>query len=197
MLRFFEVNSGRISIDDQFISDVKQDSIRNKISVVPQDLLLFHDTILENIRYGKLDVTEQGVIAAAKFAGIDLFINSLLDGYNTIVGEKGIRLSGGERQRINIARAFLKNAPILILDEATNQLDSIIEKEIQTSLFKLMENKTTIVIAHRLSTLLHMDRILVFDKGKIIQDGSHYELITIPGLYRKLWNSQMDGVLKY
>ena len=197
ILRFFEVNSGRISIDDQFISDVKQDSIRNKISVVPQDLLLFHDTILENIRYGKIDVTEQEVIAAAKFAGIDLFINSLPDGYNTIVGEKGIRLSGGERQRINIARAFLKNAPILILDEATNQLDSIIEKEIQTSLFKLMENKTTIVIAHRLSTLLHMDRILVFDKGKIIQDGSHYKLITIPGLYRKLWTSQMDGVLKY
>jgi len=126
-----------------------------------------------------------------------LFINSLPDGYNTIVGEKGIRLSGGERQRINIARAFLKDAPILILDEATNQLDSIIEKEIQTSLFKLMENKTTIVIAHRLSTLLYMDRILVFDKGKIIQDGSHYELITIPGLYRKLWTSQMDGVLKY
>lgn len=197
LLKLFEVSSGRISIDDQFISDVKQDSIRDQISVVPQDLILFHDTILENILYGKPDATDQEIIEAARLAGIDSFISKLPDGYNTMVGEKGLKLSGGQRQRINIARAFLKNAPILILDEATNQLDSITEKEIQASLFKLMEHKTAIVIAHRFSTLLHMDRILVFDKGKIIQDGPHHELIKIPGLYSKLWSAQTDDILKY
>ncbi|WP_106874759.1 ABC transporter ATP-binding protein [Candidatus Phycorickettsia trachydisci] len=197
ILKLFEVKSGRISIDDQFISDVRQDSIRDKISVVPQDLILFHDTILENILYGKPDANPQEIVEASKLAGIDPFINRLPDGYNTIVGEKGFKLSGGERQRISIARAFLKNAPILILDEATNQLDSITEKAMQASLFKLMEQKTAIVIAHRLSTLLHMDRILVFDKGKILQDGPHHELIKMPGLYRKLWNAQTDDILKY
>lgn len=197
ILKLFEVKYGRISIDDQFISDVRQDSIRDKISVVPQDLILFHDTILENILYGKPDANPQEIVEASKLAGIDPFINRLPDGYNTMVGEKGFKLSGGERQRISIARAFLKNAPIIILDEATNQLDSITEREIQTSLFKLMEHKTAIVIAHRLSTLLHMDRILVFDKGKILQDGPHHELIKMPGLYRKLWNAQTDDILKY
>lgn len=197
ILKLFEVAFGKISIDDQLISDVKQDSIRDNISFVPQDLMLFHDTILENIRYGRTHATQQEIIEAAKLTGIDSFISKLPYGYKTMVGEKGLKLSGGERQRINIARAFLKNAPILILDEATNQLDSITEKEIQTSLFRLMEHKTAIVIAHRLSTLLHMDRILVFDKGKIIQDGPHHELIKIPGLYSKLWSAQTDDILKY
>lgn len=197
ILKLFEVTSGKITIDDQSLSDVLPDSIRDQISVVPQDTVLFHSTVLENIRYGKLGATQNDIINAARNAGLEHLVSGLPDGYNTIIGERGIKLSGGERQRISIARAFLKNSPILILDEATNQLDSIIEKEIQMSLFKLMEDKTVIVIAHRLSTLLHMDRILVFDRGTIVQDGSHQKLIKIPGLYQKLWNSQTDDISKY
>lgn len=197
ILRLFEVKEGTIQIDSQSITDVIQNSLRQKIAVVPQDLMLFHDTILENIRYSNHEATEQEIVQAAKFSGIHKFINGLPKGYYTIVGEKGLKLSGGERQRIIIARAFLKNAPILLLDEATNQLDSIIEKEIQESLFKLMEHKTTIVIAHRLSTLLHMNRILVFDNGTIVQDGSHSELVVKKGLYQDLWNTQTDDILRY
>lgn len=197
ILKLFEIASGEITIDNQSVSNIKQDSIRNQISVVPQDLILFHDTILENIRYGKLSASNTEVTNAAKLAGIDSLINKLPEKYNTIVGEKGLKLSGGERQRISIARAFLKNTTILILDEPTNQLDSLTEKEIQISLFELMKNKTSIVIAHRLSTLLHMDRILVFDKGKVIQDGTHKELIKTGGLYQKLWKSQTSDILKY
>lgn len=197
ILKLFDINSGKISIDDQCISDIKQDSIRDNISFVPQDLMLFHDTILRNISYGKPNANQQEIFQASKLAGIDSFINGLPNKYNTIVGEKGVKLSGGQRQRISIARAFLKNAPILILDEATSQLDSITEKEIQASLFKLMKDKTVIVIAHRLSTLMHMDRILVFDKGKIVQDGPHHELVKISGLYSKLWSAQTDSILKY
>ena len=197
ILRLFEVKEGKIQIDDQCITEVTQNSLREKIAVVPQDLILFHDTILENIRYGNGNATDKEIIQAAKFAGIHDFIISLPKGYYTMVGEKGLKLSGGERQRIIITRAFIKNAPILLLDEATNQLDSIAEKEIQASLFKLMESKTTIVIAHRLSTLLHMNRILVFDKGKIVQDGSHSELVSNKGLYQTLWNSQVDNILRY
>ena len=197
ILRLFEVKEGKIQIDNQCITDVTQNSLRQKIAVVPQDLILFHDTILENIRYGNSEATDQEIVQAAKLAGIHGFITSLSKGYYTTVGEKGLKLSGGERQRIIIARAFLKNAPILLFDEATNQLDSVTEKEIQISLFKLMENKTTVVIAHRLSTLLHMDRILVFDNGKIVQDGSHSELLSKGGLYQILWNSQIDNILRY
>lgn len=159
--------------------------------------MLFHDTILENICYGNNEATEQKVVQAAKFAGFHKFIDSLLKGYLTIVGEKGVKLSGGERQRITIAGAFLKNASILLLDEATNQLDSITEKEIQESLFKLMQHKTAIVIAHRLSTLLYMNRILVFDNGTIVQDGSHSELVAQNGFYQNLWNTQTDYILRY
>ncbi len=197
ILRLFEVQEGKIQIDNQSITDVTQNSLRQKIAVVPQDLILFHDTILENIRYGNSEASDQEIVQSAKLAGIHSFITSLSKGYNTVVGEQGLKLSGGERQRIIIARAFLKNAPILLFDEATNQLDSVTEKEIQISLFKLMENKTTIVIAHRLSTLLHMDRILVFDNGKIVQDGSHSELLSKSGLYQMLWNSQVDNILRY
>ncbi|WP_341750085.1 ABC transporter ATP-binding protein [Candidatus Tisiphia endosymbiont of Sialis lutaria] len=197
ILRLFEVKNGKIQIDDQCISEVTQDSLRQAISVIPQDLMLFHNTIFENIRYGNFRATNEEVMQAAKLAGIHNFIITLPNHYNTIVGEKGIKLSGGERQRITIARAFLKDAPILFLDEPTNQLDSITEQDIQTSLFKLMENKTTIVIAHRISTLLHMERILVFDKGKIVQDGNHAKLVLQKGLYQDLWHVQNNDVLRY
>jgi ATP-binding cassette subfamily B protein len=195
LLRFFDLTSGKIIIDHQSITSVKQDSVRKNIAVIPQDLTLFHDSILENIRYGKMSATLEEIIKASKLAGIHDFIASLPNGYNTLVGEKGLKLSGGEKQRIHIARAFLKNAPILILDEATNQLDSLTEKEIQASLFKLMYNKTTLVIAHRLSTLLHVDRILVLEKGKIIQEGSHQKLISQKGVYQKMWNTQTNSIL--
>lgn len=197
ILRLFEVQEGKIQIDNQSIIEVTQNSLRQEIAVVPQDLILFHDTILENIGYGNSGASYEEIIYAAKFAGIHNFIINLPKNYDTVVGEKGLKLSGGERQRILIARAFLKNAPILLFDEATNQLDSLTEKEIQESLFKLMKNKTTIVIAHRLSTLLHMNRILVFEKGEIVQDGSHSELIEKQGLYQTLWNSQINNILLY
>ena len=196
-MRLFDINSGNITIDQQCLSKIKQNSLRGQISVIPQDLILFHNTILENIRYGRIDSSNLEVEQAAKLAGIGNFITGLSNGYNTIVGEKGLKLSGGERQRISIARAFLKDAPILILDEATNQLDALTEQEIQMSLFKLMQNKTTIVIAHRLSTIMHLDRILVFDKGCIVQDDSHNNLINQNGLYKNLWQAQSDNILKY
>ncbi|MDF2965324.1 MAG: abcT3 [Rickettsiaceae bacterium] len=197
ILRLFDIYSGEILIDNNNIKHVTQDSLRQNISIVPQELILFHDTILENIRCGNINANSEEIIQAAIFAGIHNYISDLPMGYNTVVGEKGLKLSGGERQRVLIARAFLKNAPILILDEATNQLDSLTEKEIQATLFKLMEDKTTIVIAHRLSTLQHMTRILVFDKGQVVQEGSHYELIKQQGLYQNLWNSQKMDVLVY
>jgi ATP-binding cassette subfamily B protein len=150
---------------------------------------------MENIRYGRLEATDDEVIEAARRAHAHEFIMKLPEGYHSLVGERGVKLSGGQRQRIAIARAILKNAPILILDEATSQLDSIIENLIQESLWELMQNKTTIAIAHRLSTLLKMDRILVFDKGKIAEDGSHAELLTKAGVYRGLWGAQIGGFL--
>jgi len=150
---------------------------------------------MENIRYGRMGASDNDVIEAAKHAYAHEFIVNLQGGYNTLVGERGVKLSGGERQRIAIARAILKNAPILILDEATSQLDSVTEHTIQESLDTLMQDKTTIVIAHRLSTLLHMDRILVFDKGRIVQDGKHEHLITVDGLYKTLWDRQVGGFI--
>ncbi|MCT4635797.1 MAG: ABC transporter ATP-binding protein/permease [Rickettsiales bacterium] len=195
ILRLYEINEGKILIDGQDIKTVTQDSLRKNIAMIPQDPTLFHRSIMDNIAYGKMGVSEEEVIEAAKKAHADEFINNLLEGYDSLVGERGIKLSGGQRQRISIARAFLKDGPILILDEATSQLDSIIENYIQDSLFKLMEDKTTLVIAHRLSTLLHMDRILVFDKGKIVQDGSHEELLSQGGLYKTMWNAQVGGFL--
>ena len=163
--------------------------------MIPQDPSLFHRSLMENIRYGRADSTDVEVIEAAKKAHAHEFISTLPQGYDSLVGERGVKLSGGQRQRIAIARAILKNAPILILDEATSQLDSVTESLIQESLWELMQNKTTIVIAHRLSTLLHMDRILVFDKGKINEDGTHSELLAKCGLYKHLWDAQVGGFL--
>lgn len=195
LLRFYDLKGGQISIDEQDISKVTQDSLRENIAMIPQDPNLFHRSLLENIRYGKIDSSDEEVIEAAKTAHADEFISKLPQGYNTLVGERGIKLSGGQRQRISIARAILKDAPILILDEATSQLDSLTESYIQKSILKLMNNKTTIVIAHRLSTLLHMDRILVFNQGYIVQDGSHDELLLQDGLYKDMWNAQVGGFL--
>ena len=195
ILRFFDVDSGRILIDGQDIAKVTQDSLRTSIGMIPQDPSLFHRTLLENISYGTITATNSEIIEASRKAHAHEFIEKLTHGYNSLVGERGVKLSGGQRQRIAIARAFLKNAPILILDEATSQLDSITENLIQDSLEHLMRNKTTIVIAHRLSTLKNMDRILVFDAGKIIEDGSHQDLLDLNGTYKKLWDSQVGGFI--
>ncbi len=193
--RFFDVDGGRILIDGQDISKVTQDSLRESISFIPQDPSLFHRTLMENVKYGKPDATEKEVIAAAKNAHAHEFILQTEKGYSSLVGERGIKLSGGQRQRIAIARAMLKASPILILDEATSSLDSVTENLIQDSLKKLMDGKTTIVIAHRLSTLLEMDRILVFDKGTIVEDGSHKILLRKKSMYHHLWHSQVGGFL--
>jgi len=195
ILRFFDVQSGIITIDNQDISKVTQDSLRHNISMIPQDPNLFHRSLLDNIKYGNPEATLDEVINAAKQANCHDFIMELPQQYNTVVGERGIKLSGGQRQRIAIARAMLENAPILILDEATSSLDSLTEKVIQDSLSILMRNRTTIVIAHRLSTLLTMDRILVFDKGKIIEDGAHKDLLKANGHFAKLWQMQIAGFL--
>ena len=195
ILRLYDVASGYILIDGQDIRSVTQDSLRTNIAMIPQDPSLFHRTLIENIRYGRIEATDEEVIEAAKKAHAHEFISKLPQGYQSPVGERGVKLSGGQRQRIAIARAILKNAPILILDEATSQLDSITEGTIQESLWELMQGKTTIVIAHRLSTLLYMDRIVVFDNGKIVEDGTHLELLNNSVLYKSLWDAQVGGFL--
>lgn len=193
LFRFYDVTNGSITIDTQDLREITQESLRHAISLVPQEPILFHRTILENIRYGREEATEEEVIDAAKKARCHEFISRLPDGYNTYVGERGIKLSGGERQRVAIARAILKNAPILVLDEATSSLDSESEASIQEALTELMKGKTTIVIAHRLSTVMQMDRILVLDGGTIVDEGTHADLITRDGLYQSLWNIQAGG----
>lgn len=193
LLRYFPINQGEILIDDQDISTVTQDSLRENIAVIPQDTLLFHRTLLDNIRYGNPKATDAEVIEASKRAHIHDFILTLPEQYEAYVGERGIKLSGGQRQRIAIARAILKDAPILVLDEATSSLDSQTEKLIQESLNFLIDDKrkTVIAIAHRLSTLKHMDRILVLDKGKVVEEGTHAQLIRRKSsLYKKLWELQ-------
>lgn len=195
ILRLYDINSGHIFIDNQDIKAITQDSLHNAIGMIPQEPSLFHRSIMENIRYGRIEASDEEVIMAAKRAHADEFIIKMPHGYDALVGERGIKLSGGQRQRIAIARAMLKNAPILILDEATSQLDSITEQEIQESLNILMQDKTTLVVAHRLSTLLHMDTILVFDEGKIVESGSHQTLHAKNGLYRALWDAQVGGFL--
>ncbi len=190
LLRLYDVAHGKIFIDGTDITHASYDSVRNMISVIPQDPSIFHRSIMENIRYGNDSATTQEVIQAATIAQAHVFIADLPDGYQTIVGERGVKLSGGQRQRIAIARAILKKSPILILDEATSQLDSITELSINSGLLNLMRQKTIIIIAHRISTLAHMDRILVFEHGRIVQSGTHQELIDRPGLYRKLWQTQ-------
>jgi ATP-binding cassette subfamily B protein len=195
ILRLFDVQEGKISIDGQDIKYVTQDSLHEKISLIPQDPTLFHRSLLENIRYGKNSASDAEVFAAAKRAHAHEFIEKLPEGYQALVGERGVKLSGGQRQRIAIARAILKDAPILILDEATSALDSVTEGLIQDSLLGLMQERTTLVIAHRLSTLLHMDRILVFHQGDIIEDGTHEQLLLLNGFYARLWQAQVGGML--
>ncbi len=194
IMRFLKVRAGKILIDGQDISMVTQESLRKAISVVPQDPILFHRTVMENILYSRLDATYDEVIEATKRAHAYEFITKLPEGFNTLVGERGARFSGGQRQRIALARAFLKNSPILICDEATSQLDSFSESLIQESLYHLMKGKTTFAIAHRLSTLLNMDRILVFHQGHIVEQGKHEELLEMNGFYTQLWNAQIGGL---
>ena len=195
IMRLYDVESGRILIDGQDISHVTQDSLRAAIAMIPQDSMLFHRTLMENIRYGNPAASDEEVIAVSKQAHCHEFILQTESGYNALVGERGVKLSGGQRQRIAIARAILKNAPILILDEATSSLDSSTEKYIQQGLSALMQQRTTIVIAHRLSTLAHLDRILVFKEGEIIEDGSHSALLAAKGHYAMLWHMQAGGFL--
>lgn len=191
LLRAYDVTSGQLCIDDQPIDRATRDSLADAISYVPQDPILFHRSLMENIRYGSPDATDEEVMQAAKLAHAHEFILACQDGYETLVGERGIKLSGGERQRIAIARAILKNAPILILDEATSSLDSESETLIQDALSILMKGKTVLVIAHRLSTIMAMDRILVIEEGAIVEEGSHKALLKKKkGFYTKLWNLQ-------
>lgn len=195
ILRFFDVDAGRILIDGQDIKSVTQESLRSQIAMIPQDPTLFHRSLSENIGYGKVGASESEIVACSKQAHCHEFIEKLADGYQSLVGERGVKLSGGQRQRVAIARAILKNAPVLILDEATSSLDSVTEHYIQQSLSSLMANRTTIVIAHRLSTLFHMDRILVFSEGRIIEDGKHADLLALNGHYAKLWSMQAGGFI--
>lgn len=195
LLRFADVQEGKILIDGQDISRITQSDLRSKIAYVPQDPILFHRTLRENISYSSPGSSEEEIIDAAKRSHAHEFIKSFSSGYDTYVGERGIRLSGGERQRVAIARAMLKGAPILILDEATSSLDSISEQHIQEAFDELMKGRTTLVIAHRLSTIQKMDRIIVFDKGAVVEDGSHKELIEKKGLYFRLWQQQSHGFM--
>lgn len=200
LMRFHDIESGQILIDGQDISQVKQDSLRAQIGMVTQDTSLLHRTVRENLLYGRPDATEEDMLAAAKKAEAHEFIQTLSDpfgntGYDAMVGERGIKLSGGQRQRIAIARVLLKDAPLLVLDEATSALDSEVEAAIQDSLYKLMQGKTVIAIAHRLSTIAAMDRLIVLDKGQIVEQGRHDELIQNGGIYASLWAHQTGGFL--
>jgi ATP-binding cassette subfamily B protein len=188
--RFYDPNEGRILIDGQDISRVTQESLRQGIAVVPQDISLFHRSVLENIRYARPTATEAEVLAAAEMAHCREFIEALPEGFDTVVGDRGTKLSGGQRQRLAIARALLKNAPVLLLDEATSALDTGSEQAIQAALDTLMEGRTVIAIAHRLSTLQSFDRIIVMDQGRVIDDGSPRDLSLRPGPYRDLLSKQ-------
>jgi len=193
LLRFYDVAGGRVTIDGQDIRDVTQVSLRAALGVVPQDTVLFNDTILYNIRYGRPDATDEEVHEAARLAQIDSFIRMLPDGYRTMVGERGLKLSGGEKQRVAIARTILKGPPILLLDEATSALDSHTEKEIQDALDRIARTRTTVVIAHRLSTIVGADNILVLDAGRLVEQGTHAGLLAKGGLYASLWNRQRQA----
>lgn len=195
ILRFYPIEKGRILIDGQDIAHITIDSLHKQVALIPQDPLLFHRSLEENIQYGNIQASKEEIIQAAKLAHCDEFIKKCPNGYASLVGERGTKLSGGERQRIAIARAMLAASPILILDEATSSLDSVTENFIQESLERLMQNRTTIVIAHRLSTLAKMDRILVFDQGKVVEEGSHSELMTKQGHYSHMWQMQAGGFL--
>lgn len=196
LLRFSDIQGGTIAIDGQDISKLRQEDLRRHIAYVPQESILFHRTLRENIGYGNPEATQQEIEGVAKLAHAHEFISALKDGYDTLVGERGIKLSGGQRQRIAIARAMLKNAPILVLDEATASLDSESEAYIQDALWKLMQGRTAIVVAHRLSTIQNMDRIVVLDDGKIVEQGSHKELLRNNGQYASLWQRQSGGFIE-
>ncbi|MFN0219914.1 MAG: ABCB family ABC transporter ATP-binding protein/permease [Hyphomicrobium sp.] len=193
LLRFYDVTGGRVTIDGQDLRDVTQKSLRATMGVVPQDTVLFNDTIFYNIKYGRADATDAEVYEAAKMAQIDDFVATLPDGYDTMVGERGLKLSGGEKQRVAIARTILKGPPILILDEATSALDSHTEKEIQDALDRVARDRTTVVIAHRLSTIIHADTILVLEAGEVAEQGTHADLIEKGGLYASLWARQRQA----
>ena len=192
--RFYDVTSGAIKIDGYDIRDVKIDSLREQIGIVPQETLLFSTTVMENIRYGRLNATDEEVIAAARAANAEKFILELPNGYETQIGERGLNLSGGQRQRMAIARAMLKNPQILILDEATSALDTESEKIVQAALDELMKGRTSFVIAHRLSTIFGADKIFVIDKGKICESGTHKELLALNGVYSNLYNIQFSNI---
>ncbi|VAV92842.1 Efflux ABC transporter, permease/ATP-binding protein mlr7818, partial [hydrothermal vent metagenome] len=192
LFRFYDPQGGRILIDGQDIATVQQESLRGAIGIVPQDSVLFNDTIGYNIGYGREGATQEEIEAAARGAALDEFIAQLPEGYDTQVGERGLKLSGGEKQRVAIARTLLKNPPILVLDEATSALDSRTEDEIQTTLAKISERRTTLIIAHRLSTIIHADEIIVLDEGVIAERGSHDELLVKNGLYADMWKRQAE-----
>lgn len=197
LLRLYDVSAGTISIDGQNIAGVTQESLRTSIAFVPQEPALFHRSLMENIRYGRQDATDEEVIEAAKQAHCHEFISQYPEGFQTMVGERGVKLSGGERQRVAIARAILKDAPILILDEATSSLDSESERLIQDALLRLMKGKTVIAIAHRLSTVMNMDRLIVMEKGEVVLSGTHDELLAHESnLYKKLWEIQAGGFIR-
>jgi ABC-type multidrug transport system fused ATPase/permease subunit len=195
LLRQYDLDGGSIRIDGQSVSEVTLESLRRAVALVPQTTSLFHRSILENIRYGRLAASDEEVVEAARLAEADGFIRQLPQGYATPVGERGVKLSGGQRQRVAIARALLRNAPILLLDEATSALDSESEAAIQRALVGLMRDKTVIAIAHRLSTLRAMDRIVVLEQGRVVEDGSHDALVRRGGVYASLWNSQVSGFI--
>ena len=201
LLRFYDAEGGRVLVDGTEIASVTQESLRANIGVVTQDTSLLHRSVKENIAYGRPDATDAEIVAAAKLAEADDFIRGLADGqgrtgYDAHVGERGVKLSGGQRQRIAIARVLLKNAPILVLDEATSALDSEVEAAIQSQLQVLMRNKTVIAIAHRLSTIAALDRLVVIDQGKIVEQGTHAQLLELGGEYAKLWHRQSGGFIE-
>jgi ATP-binding cassette subfamily B multidrug efflux pump len=200
LLRFQDLEGGRILIDGQDISQVTQDTLRAKIGVVTQDTSLLHRSVYENIQYGRQEASAAEIMSAAQRAHAHDFVQDLVDlkgreGYDAHVGERGVKLSGGQRQRIAIARALLKNAPILVLDEATSALDSEVEAAIQEQLYNLMQDKTVIAIAHRLSTIAAMDRLIIMDQGRIVEEGSHDELLLEGGIYAQLWSRQSGGFI--
>jgi ATP-binding cassette, subfamily B, bacterial len=195
LMRLYDLQCGSILIDDQNVAEVTQESLRAAISVTPQDAPLFHRSVMDNIRYGRPDASDEEVIYAARVACCHEFILKMESSYQTTVGERGVKLSEGQRQRISIARAILKRAPIFVLDEATSALDSVTEAQIQEGLTHATDGRTTIVIAHRFSTLAAMDRILVFEEGRIVEDGSHAKLVEAGRHYAKLWRSQVGGLV--